>query len=127
MKPDLSPVIDLALQYNPHMASRDIITINLWVNEGCDIEKDILPTMRLLMQKNPRISTFSYFTNAIQVARLKRELEGKEEERILDKDWEERKAKRMAWVRDKCAQVKLSEPELRWLADYEAHHGKITA
>lgn len=70
--PDISPIIDLGILYNPSLATADISTIYMWVNEGCDIEKDILPTLKALMAKKKGITRFHYWTNPIREAKDKR-------------------------------------------------------
>jgi hypothetical protein len=69
---DISKVIDLALAYNPMMATADLSTARMWVNEGCSIELDILPTMKKIMEWKKGVSAFRYFTNPILEARDKR-------------------------------------------------------
>lgn len=47
----------------------------IWITHGCDLEQDILPTLRALAQraKGKRIRTWGYFTEAVLEARTKRE------------------------------------------------------
>ncbi|WP_020469698.1 hypothetical protein [Zavarzinella formosa] len=124
---DISPAVDLALLYNPKLAYKDIVTIKLWLNDGADMDKDILPTMKQLMGKNPHIGTFSYFTNAIFEARIKRESLEPLKAVEKDPDFDRRKAVRMAWVRDRCSSIRIPSHEAKWLEEYEAVHGKVKA
>lgn len=124
---DISPIIDIALLYNRSFATKDIHTIHLWITQGADIEKDILPTMKRLMGTSPYIRTFSYFSNAIMEAKTKREAsELKLTPVPSDPDAVRKKAQRMAWVRDRVHQVRLSIDELQWLEQYERTHGKLS-
>src|SRR4051812_48605096 len=69
---DISKVIDLVIKYNPNLAMADLGTIRMWVSEGCDIDKDIIPTIERLTKNKKGIGVFKYFTNAILEARDKR-------------------------------------------------------
>lgn len=66
---NIGAVLDFALAYNPMLAVRDLTTINYWIADGCDIEKDILPTMQKICERKKGISSFNYFTKAITTAR----------------------------------------------------------
>ena len=46
----------------------------MWIEQGCDFERDILPTLRAAAQsrKGKQISSWSYFTNMIAEAKAKR-------------------------------------------------------
>ncbi|WP_020474215.1 hypothetical protein [Zavarzinella formosa] len=129
---DLSPILDLALLYNPGLAHRDIYTIRLWLNEGCDPDKDILPTMKQLMGKNARIGSFGFFTEAIRDARDKRKaaeiLEAKKQELAPDEFADRRKAERIAWLRQRLPHRVECDAALRdWMKAYEAKHGRVEA
>lgn len=46
----------------------------MWLENGCDLERDILPTLRAaaITRKGKRISSWSYFTNMVAEAKAKR-------------------------------------------------------
>jgi hypothetical protein len=68
---DISKVIDLALAYNPMMATADLSTPRMWINEGCTVD-EILDVMKGIMKWKKGIGAFRYFTNPILEARDKR-------------------------------------------------------
>jgi len=43
-----------------------------WIANGCDIDLDILPTVKALSSKANRITTWAYFSNAVYEAKAKR-------------------------------------------------------
>lgn len=69
---DISPVIDLALVYNPALANADLSTIRMWCNQGCSIKDDILPTLKECMKRKKGVTRLHYWTNPILEARDKR-------------------------------------------------------
>lgn len=110
---DISKILDLALEYNPSLAMRDISTPRMWVHEGCDIDLDIIPTMQQITKKKRGISTFSYFTNAVLASRDRRMLLKKEEENTIPKD-EEYYCKIFDWMESKG--LPLTEEQERRLS-----------
>lgn len=133
---NISPVIDFALQYNPMLATKDLSTIYTWVNEGCDIELDILPTMKEIterrhkMPNRDKISTFSYFNNPIRAARDKRQLAPKLAQINTPPTKEELdllKAKSIRWLMERGISTVNSGPvSIAWLERYEEKNGRVT-
>lgn len=122
----IKPIIDLALSYNEMLCIRDSSTPYMWISAGCDMEKDILPTMKEIIKRRPKdkpkISSYSYFTNAVYAARDKRELEAEiktKQIRPVDPKW---MAKAYAWKRRMGLQYDES-----FLNNYESQHGRIEA
>lgn len=126
---DISKVIDLALDYNPMLATRDLSTIYAWVNSGCTVERDILPSMKEVidrrhkMPNRDKINTFSYFTNIVLAARDKRLTAPIVEQKTRQpskQEADEARAKHLKWVRDKKINLTtVSRKDFEWLADYE--------
>lgn len=58
-------IMDLAITYNPNMAASSTDYIRFWLQAGCDIDKDILPAMKMAMElarrRGQTIRSFKYF------------------------------------------------------------------
>ncbi|HYH64301.1 MAG TPA: hypothetical protein VD866_06345 [Urbifossiella sp.] len=123
----IEPVIELATAYNAMLLVRDLHTVRMWVNAGCDVDKDVVPTMKQLTTRNAHITTFGYFTQAVYRARDRR-LEWEKANPQTDATPQEvdihRKARTVAHIVRRFAQVKNPDME-RWLAAYEAEHGAV--
>jgi hypothetical protein len=122
MESDLTEVYKLAEAYNSMLMFRDTSTCRMWVAEGCDVRKDILPVMKQLMVKNQKIATFSYFTSAIHRARDERLAREKAEAPPPPMD-DRVKAERIAYITRKLGRRMPTEE--RWLGDYEAKNGPV--
>lgn len=96
---NISLIMDFALDYNPALAMRDLSTVHMWMNEGCDIESDIMPTLKEITQrrgktKKDKIGTFAYFTNSVRAARDKRLIEPFVQEKLREPSQAEKDALR---------------------------------
>lgn len=125
---DLSKVFDLALEYNPNLATADLSTIRYWVSCGCDVELDILPTMSEVIKRRSKakskISTFSYFTNPVMASHDKRKLAPKPTLQLSKQDTDAAKAKALRWMKDKnIITTKYGPQDFVWLEQYEQKHG----
>jgi hypothetical protein len=127
---DLKPVFDLAYAYAPkHFGIqhfKDVHTVRLWVARGCDIKEDIVPAMDAVMKRNGHITSFSYFTGAIEQwrdRRLAREIAQQEPQEEQKKASDGAKAKNIAFLTRKLG--KRLPTEERWLKDYELQHGEV--
>lgn len=130
---NIGPVIDFALEYNPSLALRDISTIYMWLNEGCEIDKDILPIMREITEKRAKgrkdkITTFSYFTNSVRAARDKRLIAPIANDKLKVPSPEERDAHRaqnIRWHKDRgLTTARVGTQDYDWLERYEQTHGR---
>lgn len=127
---NISPVIDFALQYNPMLCTRDISTIFAWLNYGCDIELDILPTMKeIIKRRSPnktKINSFSYFSNAIYEAFAKRTVIA---DKIKEPSKEEKnaiRAKNVKWHKVRgLTTTRVGLQDFTWLESYEKQHGEV--
>jgi len=119
--PNIKKVLDLVIDKSPCMVTADISTVYMWVNEGCLIEDDILPTMEEIFKKKKGIRTFSYFTNAVLAARDKRGIaktitkKNTPDPLLILKSW--------AWKRGKG--IYLSKAQEDELDAYEAKNGRF--
>lgn len=131
---DKTPIIDLMIDHNPMAAvTMDFMLVNQWVAQGCDIDKDIVPTIRMiLMQAKARgktITGLAYFTRAINEAKEKRLMREQVESRITerfappDDDKIRAKMKRIAWMRQMG--IGSYSQYRHELEAYEAKHGKV--
>lgn len=124
---NISPAVDLLLKYNPRFAYTDFSTIRMWLNDGCDMERDIIPALKGCMAKKADIKGIGYFTPAVHKARDIR----LDTEQVLntrksvesDSDAIHIKAKMLAKTIRKFGK-KNSEHE-RWLAGYESEYGRV--
>lgn len=118
---DLSKVIDLSIEYCQNnrnaMPFMDIQYVRAWVNEGCDIEQDILPVMKEIMGKKRGITAYKYFCNPVYTARDKRLIKEKYEAEKPAIDCEAY-IKIYQWKRDRG--MPLKEVEAKALQEYEA-------
>lgn len=120
--PSIQTVIDLAIDYNPMLATRDISTVYCWLNEGCDIDQDIMPTLKQIMGRKLGVSTFKYFSNAVREAKDKRLIRAKTEAEQRSRP-PEHYMKIYAWKRDRGMTLTTSQEEE--LRAYEAIHGAV--
>lgn len=82
---DISKVIDVCLKYSDAMATADWGVVHSWISQGCDIDKDILPELRRIMQWKRGVTSLRYFTNAVMGARDKRIIAEDEEKKRNNK------------------------------------------
>ena len=112
---DISKVLDLALEYNPMLAAKDISTIHYWMSAGAT-EEDILAAMKKSMSWKKGISSFNYWTNpvmALRDARLAKE-KMESEKPPIDCD---QYIKIYQWKRDRG--MPLTSEQQAALDDYE--------
>ena len=129
---NIEPILKVLLDYNPLLATRDISTPYVWLNAGCDMEKDILTTIQEIIKRRnpsqPKISTFSYFTNAALSARDKRLSPVLNKKEPTQEERDAIRAKSLRWKKDKGIITASTGPQdFVWLAKYEADHGRVEA
>lgn len=128
-RPNLTPVYDLALRYSRAFERASPYPVYTWINEGCDIQKDIVPTLERIMSYKPGITTFGYFTNAILEARDRRlakekyQAEQDAKQRFTGGQEDHAKAKRLAWLRERVPSQFIQYKD--WMEKYEQQHGKV--
>ena len=122
---DISPAVALLLDYSPKFAYADFSLIRMWMDEGADMEKDIVPAMRQCMDRRKDIKSLSYFTAQVRKARdMRLDTENVIRSRqACEPDAERRKARMVA----KTLRVyKVADPtQERWLEAYEAKNGMV--
>lgn len=122
---DLSPAISLLIEYNSHFAYQDFSPIRMWLAEGADMEKDIMPTLRVITGRRKEIKTSHYFTEAVRRAMQSRldteKAMASKPNPGLSK--EEIRAKTIAFAVRKLGRCMPTDE--RWLASYEAQHGVV--
>lgn len=124
---DISPAVSLLLDYNaPRFAVKGFSEIRMWIAEGCDLEQDIVPTMKRLMAVNRNIGGLSYFRKAVCEARdtrkdieAARSARGSPNHASLDAA----RARHLAFLIRKLG--KCMPTDERWLASYEQQHGEV--
>lgn len=133
---DIKPVLNFALEYNPFLAMRDISTVHMWVNEGCDVEKDILATLKEVterrhkMPNKDKISTFSYFSSMVRAARDKRLITSIFTEKTKQPTAEEKQLARLRnikWHKQRgLTNTRVGLQDFAILETYEKQHGEIS-
>jgi len=114
---DISKIIDLSISYcHNAMPFMDLQNPRMWVKDGCNIELDIIPVMKEVMQKKKGITCYKYFSTPIYVARDKRLVKEKYEAEKPAIDCEAY-IKIYQWKRDR--NMPLKEAELKALQEYE--------
>lgn len=85
---NISKILDVAIEYNPVLAAKDISTIHYWMNAGAT-EEDILSAMKKSMQWKKGISSFNYWTNPVMANRDARQIKEKmdAEKPAVDSDY----------------------------------------
>lgn len=68
---DFQRVFDHGASLLRDLEVKNTSTIHQWLNAGCDVEKDIIPTITRLASRKP--GNWGYFTNAIMDAKATRE------------------------------------------------------
>jgi hypothetical protein len=123
---DLTPATTILLEYNFKFAYSDFSPIRMWLNEGCDMMQDIVPTLRLCMSMKKDITHISYFTKAVRRARdnrLDTERAIAAKGQVGGKISDATKARNIAFLTRKLG--KRFPAEERWLADYESKNGEV--
>lgn len=123
--PNIEPILKLLLDYNQALAMRDISTPYIWINSGCDIEQDIMPTIKeILKRRNPaqsKIATFSYFTNAVLSARDKRNSPVLNKKEPTKEESDAVRAANIRWHKDRnLTTTKVGRQDFEWLEKYDA-------
>jgi hypothetical protein len=131
---DLSAVLDLALLYNQALAYKDMGTINMWINEGADVDRDIVPAMKKCIDQHgkrspgQKIGSFSYFTNEVRRnrdARLLLERHVVPKDAATDPEAIHRLAK--MWAKTVRTFGIKDAVCISKLAAYEAQYGRVEA
>ena len=122
---DLSKIIALSLEYSHNnMPFMDLQTPRMWVNEGCDIELDIIPAMKKVMERKKGITCYKYFNNPVYTARDLRRVKDKAAAELaaipIEKIIQSYQFKRRM-------ELPLSEHELKVLSDYENKNQYVVA
>lgn len=127
---DKTKAIDLLLAYNEAVfCTQSFTTIDGWINDGCDLEQDVLPWMREATTKFKDITSVSWFQKGVYRRKKEREERELVASRVAvknappDAETEARKAKMLA----KTIRVfNVRRPDqIQWLAEYEAKHGRV--
>lgn len=112
---DISKIIDLAIEYNPILAAKDLSTIHYWMNAGAN-EEDILAAMKKSMAWKKGISSFNYWTTPVMALRDARLTKEKLESEKPKPDCEQY-IKVYKWKRDRG--LPLTSEQLNILNQYE--------
>lgn len=63
---DISRAVRILIDYNQMLAFRgDFSLIHSWVNQGCDLDKDIIPAIQEVTKKKEGITSISYFAPVV--------------------------------------------------------------
>lgn len=126
---DITKAVDLLLQYNSRHfeMNGNFHLIHMWVAEGCDMDRDILPAMKQIMDKKKDIKHVAYFTQAVIRARDTRlEVEkavAARKEQAVKGGGQAARMKSYAFMIRKLN--RCMPQELRELEEYEKAHGPV--
>jgi hypothetical protein len=110
---DLAPIRTL-LATHPRLARADLSPVRRWIEEGADIDLDILPVIRHWMKQKPGIYSLNFFAPYVRESR-----EGRIKRSILTP---RQRAERIAFRRKLGQRHPTDE---RWLAGFEEVHGVV--
>lgn len=110
----MNRVVELLTRYNPRIT--DFSPVQRWIDEGCDLEKDILPVLREWTARKPDIYSLGFFTRYVRQAKEERETREKPADI-------HQQARAIAFLIRRLG--RCMPAERRWLDAYEAGHGKI--
>jgi hypothetical protein len=113
---DLTPVTALLTAYHPQFAHANYAPVRQWIEDGADMERDILPVLRDWTAKKADIYSLGFFTPYVRQARLSRQ-------EVKQPLTDENRAKRIAFITRRVG--KCLPRESAWLDRYEATHGKV--
>ncbi len=78
LRTDIRKLLDLAFLYNETLGESSSYEVHAWINDGCDLERDILPTVKAIIERRhkgrivSKIDNWRYFTNAVRDATERR-------------------------------------------------------
>lgn len=116
---DLTPITALLATY-PRLSQADLSPVRRWIEEGADLERDILPVIRYWIGEKKDIYSLGFFAKYV---RQKRE-ESKWAAPVPDHVH----AKNVAWHRKRnLLTLQVGQQDYEWLDKYEAIHGAVEA
>lgn len=124
---DISAAKNLLIAYNEEFAFRDFSPIHDWIEDGADLEHDILPAIRERTEKKKDIQSVQYFEQAVlrfRDERLAREGGKEAAAKVVFWNEEEARARHIA-LRRKYPNLYVLPRDLEWLAHYEATQGPV--
>ena len=110
---DLTPIRSL-LSSHPRLARADLSPVRRWIEEGADMDLDILPVIRQWVKAKPDIYSLGFFASYVRESR-----EARVKRSILTP---RQRAERIAFRRKLGQRHPTDE---RWLAGFEEIHGKV--
>jgi hypothetical protein len=111
---NLTP-LRLLLSSHPRLSRASLSPVQRWIDEGADLDLDIVPVISLWMKQKPDIYSLGFFAGYVREsrdARIKRT--------ILTP---RQRAERIAFRRKLGQRHPTDE---RWLAGFEAIHGEVS-
>lgn len=113
--PAITAVAELLTRYNPRFATANYAPVKRWLAEGCDLDLDILPTIRAWTARKPDIYSLGFFSPHVREAREAR-MKGAP---LSDHD----RARNIAFLIRRMGRCMPTEE--RWLERFEAEHGVV--
>jgi len=125
MKHDISKVINRLIDYNPDFAKRgDWMLVHWWIDEGADLEKDILPAIEECIRRKPGIASISYFRPAVERRKENRLLFEKAAKTFVKEVVsDEMKARNIAFKRK--MNIFINAHDEAFLLGYELKNGEV--
>lgn len=127
---DISEAINHLRKYNDIFSFKgDWSLFHAWITEGCDLKLDIMPVLKDMCSRNPRITSVAYFRPAIFRKRDNRLSEKKAITTVkLASDGKldpYSKARMIAWKMRKAKGMYIPDSDIAYLNQFESQHGRI--
>lgn len=115
-------LVEILTRYRPSFAHADWSRVRMWQEQGCDMERDIIPAVKATIARKHDIGSLAYFDAPVRKARDMRMVSEQKAEPPTPQT-EEAKAKKLAYIIRKLGRRMPTEE--RWLKEYEQLHGKV--
>ncbi len=102
--------------YRPHFPDADFSPARRWLDQGCDLERDILPVIREWAARKPDIRSLGFFTRYVLAAKAARTA-------VAPVSDPHRRARHIAYLTRVLGRCMPTDQ--RWLESWERAHGPI--
>jgi hypothetical protein len=117
---DITPISSLLIRYRASFVDANYSPARQWLEEGCNLHHDILPVLQAWTARKSDIYAVGFFTPYVRQAKAAREKAAQQQGPEADR----RRAKAIAFVTRRLGKSRPTEE--KWLAAYEAKHGRVT-
>lgn len=106
----------ILVAYRPHFADADYSPVCYWLDQGCDLERDILPVIREWTGRKADIRSLGFFTRYVLAAKAARSTARAPSD-------PHRRARHIAYLTRVLGRCMPTDQ--RWLETWEREHGLI--